>query len=164
MRRAAVTAAVVTTLLCVPLAAALPTLATREGDALTAERARSAAAAAAKQAVETVLSYDYRTIDDDIANARDDATGEFAAQYAASADQLAAQASQTKAIVQATASQPAVVAADGDQVVVLLFVDQASVKQLADAGSPTTRIDQSRVRVTMSRTGDRWLISQLAAL
>jgi Mce-associated membrane protein len=157
-------AAVVATLLCVPLAVALPTLATREGDALSDERARSAAAVAAKQAVETVLSYDYRTIDDDIANARADATGEFAEQYAASAEQLADQAGQTRAIVQATASQPAVVAAEGDQVVVLLFVDQASVKQLDDAASPATRIDQSRVRVTMSRVGDRWLISQLAAL
>jgi Mce-associated membrane protein len=164
MKRPAATAAVVATLLCVPTAAALPALAARERDAIAAEHDRSAAAAAAKQAVEDVLSYDYRTVDDDIERARSEATGEFAAQYAASADRLADQAKQTQAIVQATATAPAVVAANGDQVVVLLFVDQASVKQLEDAGSPSTRIDQSRVRVTMSRVGDRWLVSQLAAL
>ena len=164
MRRPAATAAVVATLLCVPAAAALPTLAARERDALEAEQARTAAAAAAKQAVEDVLSYDYRTVDDDITRARSEATGEFAAQYAASAERLADQAQQSRAIVQATASAPAVVAAAGDQVVVLLFVDQASVKQLKDAESPSTRIDRSRVRVTMSRVDGRWLISQLAAL
>jgi Mce-associated membrane protein len=162
--RPAATAAVVATLLCVPAAVALPALAGREADAAEAEQARTAAATAAKQAVEDVLSYDYRTVDKDIARARSEATGQFAEQYDASAQQLADQAKQSRAIVQATSSAPAIVAADGGQVVVLLFVDQASVKQLDDAGSPTTRIDQSRVGVSMTRVGDRWLISQLAAL
>ncbi|MDQ1697704.1 MAG: hypothetical protein QOJ03_3057, partial [Frankiaceae bacterium] len=51
-----------------------------------------------------------------------------------------------------------------DEVVVLLFVDQASVKQVAGEKTPTTRIDQSRVRMTMTKVGGDWLVSQLDAL
>lgn len=161
---AAAVVAVVAAVLCLPVAAAIPTLAARERDAAADQAARTDAATAAKQAVEHILSYDYRTVDEDIARVKSEATGEFAVQYKQSADKLAAQAEQVRAIVQATASQPAVVAVDGDEVVVLIFVDQASVKELEGAKSPTTRIDQSRVRLTMTRVGDRWLVSQLTAL
>ena len=47
---------------------------------------------------------------------------------------------------------------------VLLFVDQASVRKTPGAKTPTTRIDQSRVRVTMTLVNGRWLVSDLAAL
>ena len=157
-------AVVVSCALCVPAAVAVPVLALRERTATATADARATAATAARQAAEAVLSYDYRTVDADIAHARTLATGVFAAQYAESAQQLAAQAKQTKAIVQATASEPAVVTASEDAVVVLVFVDQASVKQLKGDPKPTTRIDQSRVRLTMTRVHGRWLVSQLAAL
>jgi hypothetical protein len=45
-----------------------------------------------------------------------------------------------------------------------VFVDQASVKQLPGQRTPTTRIDQSRVRMTMTKVDGRWKVSQLAAL
>ncbi len=125
---------------------------------------RSAALAAARSAAQDILSYDYRTIDADIRRAQSHATGTFATQYRQSADQLAAQARQNRAIVQASPGQPGVVSADRGQVVVLVFVDQASVKQLEAQKSPTTRIDQNRVRLTMTQVNGHWLVSQLAAL
>jgi Mce-associated membrane protein len=128
------------------------------------DKARTQAVAAARQAAHDILSYDYRTLDDDIARAKTETTGLFASQYAGSAGTLLAQARQLRAIVQATPSTPGVVSATPDEVVVLVFVDQASVKQAAGQKSPTTRIDQSRVRMTMTKVGDRWLVSQLAAL
>jgi Mce-associated membrane protein len=124
----------------------------------------SSALRAARTSVHTILSYDYRTITTDIANAKADSTGVFAGQYASTAKQLLSEASQVKAIVQATVGSAGVVSASGDNVVVLLFVDQATVRKTPGKATPTTRIDQSRVRVTMTRVGGRWLVSDLAAL
>ena len=66
--------------------------------------------------------------------------------------------------MQASPAAPGVESATAGQVVVLLFVDQASVKQTAGQGTPSTRIDQSRVRLTMTLVDGRWLVSSLAAL
>src|SRR4051794_6190802 len=150
--------------LCLPLAAAVAILLLRDQDALSVRQARSEAMAAAVSAATEVLSYDYRTLDDDLARAQADATGVFAQQYRQTAGALKQQAAQNRAIVQASPSRPGVVSATDDEVVLLVFIDQASVRQAAGAATPTTRIDQSRVRMTMTRVGDRWLVSQLAAL
>ena len=128
------------------------------------DNARVDAATAAKQAAHDILSYDYRSLDQDIAKAKSETTGLFAKQYAGTAGTLLAQARQLRAIVQATPSAPGVVSATKDEVVVLVWVDQASVKQLSGQKTPTTRIDQSRVRMTMTKVDGRWKVSQLAAL
>ena len=133
-------------------------------EARAVQHARTAAVAAARTAARDLLSYDYRTMDRDIARAKSETTGLFAGQYASASDRLAQQAKQARAIVQASPSAPGVVSASRDQVVVLLFVDQASVKQTPGQRQPTTRIDQSRVRMTMTLVRGRWLVSQLAAL
>jgi Mce-associated membrane protein len=155
---------VVLVVLCIPVAAAASVLYVRDRDGRAGEHARTAATAAAEQAVRDILSYDYRTLDKDIAQAEADTTGAFAQQYRRTAGELQTQAAQLKAIVQATPSTPGIVSADRHEVVVLLFVDQASVKQVAGKKTPTTRIDQSRVRMTMTNVGGRWLVSQLDAL
>jgi Mce-associated membrane protein len=128
------------------------------------DTARRQALAASRQAVSDILSYDYRTLDRDISKAKAETTGLFAKQYAGSAAALLAQAKQLRAIVQATPSDPSVVSATADQVVVLVFVDQASVRQVTGAKTPTTRIDQTRVRMTLTRVDGTWRVSQLAAL
>jgi Mce-associated membrane protein len=122
------------------------------------------AVAAAKTAVHSILSYDYRKISQDIAQAKSQTTGLFAQKYATTASRLLSEAKQVRAIVQATVGSSGVVSAAPNQVVVLLFVDQAAVRRTPGQKSPTTRIDQSRVRVTMSRVNGKWLVSDLAAL
>jgi Mce-associated membrane protein len=154
----------VAAVLCVPLVAALVVLLLRESDAVAEEDARAEALAAAVTAATDVLSFDYRTLDQDVATAQADTTGLFAREYRQTADALKQQAADVRAIVQATPSRPGVISATADEVVILVFVDQASVRQVAGAKRPTTRIDQSRVRMTMTKVGDRWLVSQLAAL
>lgn len=118
---------------------------------------------AAKTVIPTILSYDYRSIASDIAKAKADSTGTFAQQYAQSAGQLLRQAKQVKAIVQATVGSAGVVSAGPNNVVVLLFVDQATVRQAPGQSSPQTRIDQDRVRATMTNVNGSWLVSALAA-
>ena len=128
------------------------------------ESARDEALNAAGSSVEQILSYDYRTIEEDVDAAKELTTGALREQYDETAPSLLSQARQVRAIVQASVGSAGVVNVDGDRVVVLLFVDQATVKQVGDAAEPTTRIDQNRVRVTMSKVGDRWLVSELTAL
>jgi len=134
----------------------------RHADSL--DSARTAAVVAAERAVHDILSYDYRTLGADLVRAKSETTGLFAKQYAGTASTLLAEAKQLRAIVQATPASPGVVSASADEVVVLIFVDQASVKQASGQKRPTTRIDQSRVRLTMTKVGGAWKVSQLAAL
>ncbi len=152
------------TVVGVVAAVAVVVLGWHDRTAQASESARSEAVAAAREAAQDVLSYDYRSLDKDIATARAQTTGRFRTQYDDTAKQLLAQATQVKAIVQASIGTAGVVSASHDQVVVLLFVDQASVKQLSGARTPTTRIDQSRVRMTMSHVHGKWLVSALSAL
>lgn len=156
--------AAICTVLCLPALAALVLLLLGSPQQSISATDRTAALSAATAAVHDVLSYDYRTLDRDISKAKSETTGVFAQQYAQSSSQLLTQAKQLKAIVQASVGLPGVVSARHDTVVVLVFVDQASVKQLPGQKTPTTRIDQSRVRLTMTKVGTRWLVSALAAL
>jgi Mce-associated membrane protein len=161
-RRGLLTATVLA--LCVALAACDLVLWLHNRDNGSVDDARAHAVVAAKQAARDILSYDYRSLQTDIARAKSETTGLFARQYAGSANALLQQAGQLRAIVQATPATPGVVSATKDEVVVLVWVDQASVKQLAGQKSPATRIDQSRVRMTMTKVDGKWKVSQLAAL
>ena len=128
------------------------------------EDAREEALTAAGESVEQILSYDYRAIEEDIDAAKELTTGALREQYDKTAPSLLSQARQVRAIVQASVGSAGVMSVSDDRVVVLLFVDQATVKQVGAATEPTTRIDQNRIRVTMSKVDDRWLVSELAAL
>jgi Mce-associated membrane protein len=166
MSRNRAIAAVIAT--CLPIIAAAVVFGVRtpssqdEGSLLSTNT--QTALAAAKTAVRTLVSYDYRTISADIAHAKAVTTGGFTRDYSEKAAQLLRLASQEKAIVRATVGAAGVVSAAPSTVVVLLFVDQASVRQTPGAAKPTTRIDQTRVRVTMSKVNGRWLVSTLEAL
>jgi Mce-associated membrane protein len=163
------TLSIVLGVLCVPVAVAAivfgvvtPSSGASSATSLTSTTSQ-AGLLAAKTEIPTILSYDYRSIASDIAKAKADTTGVFAHQYATSADKLLSQAKQVKAIVQATVGSAGVVSAGTDNVVVLLFVDQATVRQAPGNSSPQTRIDQDRVLATMTNVGGKWLVSALAA-
>lgn len=125
---------------------------------------RGEALVAATSAAQKVLSFDYRTINADIARAKATATGPFLTQYEQSAASLVKDVGPAKAIVQASVQSGSVVNASKGRVVVLLFVDQASVRQNAGEKTPVTRIDQARVQMIMSKQHGRWLVYSLASL
>lgn len=150
--------------LCLLAATALGALLLERRNDQAVERARLQAVSAARAAAGDILGYDYRSVEASIARARASTTGAFRKEYDDTAKTLLPQSKQLKAIVQATVGSSAVMSATKNRVVVLLFVDQATVKQVPGEKTPTTRIDQSRVRVTMTRVGGRWLVSELAAL
>jgi Mce-associated membrane protein len=150
--------------LCLIAATALVVLLLERRDDRASERARTQAVSAARAAAGDILGYDYRSIDASIQRARASTTGAFRKEYDETAKKLLPESKQVKAIVQATVGSSAVMSASSDRVVVLLFVDQATVKQVPGEKTPTTRIDQSRVRVTMTKVDGKWLVSELAAL
>ncbi|MDT7539982.1 MAG: Mce-associated rane protein [Actinomycetota bacterium] len=162
MRRTAVVA--VLAVLCLAAVTAVAVLGWQRHTHDVEDQARKEAVSAARVAAGDILGYDYRSIDDAIKRARSETTGAFRKQYDETASQLLPQSKQVKAIVQATVGSAAVMSGDRDRVVVLLFVDQATVKQQPGAKTPETRIDQSRVRMTMNRVGGHWLVSELVAL
>jgi Mce-associated membrane protein len=153
---------------CLPVIAAIAVFAARSpsgsGAGSLTGTGSDQALAAARAAVQRISSYDYRSIGSDITAAKADTTGRFAAQYAEAAPRLLSEARQLKAIVQASVVSDGVVSASAHDVVVLLFVNQATVRELPGQRSPTTRIDQSRVQVTMTEVRGRWLVSALTAL
>jgi Mce-associated membrane protein len=120
-----------------------------------------AAMAEANHTVKDILSYDYRQLDSNINTAKSEITGQLLSDYASTAKKVLASAVSVKAIVTATVSAQSVVQAQSDRVTLLLYVDQESVKQLAGAKTPTTRIDPFRVQMTMTKVKGHWVASDL---
>lgn len=128
--------------------------------ATATDRARRDGLAASVTAAQTILSYDHRRIDADIAAATRLATGKFRTDYADTSKTLVPVAKQYRAVVKATVKASSVVRADPDRVVTLLFVDQATQSTRVQG----TKVDLARVRVTMVKSGDAWRVSQVEAL
>ena len=140
-------------------AAVAVTLAERREQVLS--DARTAAVEQARTAAVTVLSYDHETLDEDFAAALALSTGEFEQEYARTSEAAVRPvAEETRAVVEADVVSAGVVSAGPQEVRVLLFVNQTTTSTRADG----PRTDQNRVRMTMQKVGDRWLVSAVDAL
>jgi Mce-associated membrane protein len=136
-------------------------LAFRAAQASATDRARTAAVAAAREAIVPLLSYDYRRLDADFKKASGYLTGSFAAEYAQTTSTVVRPtATQTHAVVVAQVRTASVVSATPDRVVTLLFVNQTTTSNRLK--EPNT--DFNRVRITMDHLDGRWLISDIDAL
>ncbi|MGW0231147.1 hypothetical protein ACWDWO_22780 [Actinopolymorpha singaporensis] len=125
------------------------------------ESARTGASSAARTAAQVVLGYDYRRLDSDFGRSRALLTGDFRNKYTQTVTTLVRPtATQTHAVVVAEVRSVSVVSATPDQVVTLLFVNQTTTSNRT-AGP---RTDLNRVRMTMRRVGDRWLVSGMTGL
>jgi len=122
--------------------------------------AGKAAVPVARSYAKEILSYDYRHIDADIARAKKDATGSFRADYGDTSKLVRPLSLQYHVIVVATVKAASVVSAGPDKVVLLLFVDQKTTSTRI-AGP---KIDQSRVRMILVRSGGKWLVAKVDAL
>jgi Mce-associated membrane protein len=111
--------------------------------------------AAAKDSTVALLSYKPDTVDKDLRAARDRLTGAFKDSYTQLIQDVVIPGAK-KQHISAVATVPAAasVSATPQHAVALLFVDQTVVVG-DDAPTETSSI----VRVTMDRTGGRWLIS-----
>jgi len=130
-----------------------------------AEEAGQSAVRAAEAAVPPVLSYDYRTLDADFAEAESYLTEEFAAkrtelfdQEAESGMTLREQVVAEKVVVTATVSGTGLtrVSDDGDRATVVVYVNQDSQK-----GKAAPRPLRMWATLSMVADGDDWLLDDI---
>jgi Mce-associated membrane protein len=130
------------------------------GNATAASTAGQDAQSAARNAAQTILSYDYRSTNSDMTKAEALTTGTFRQQYEASAPKLLTLAKQAQGVVTASVWQAGIVSESPGQVTVLLFVDQTTTK----ASNQTPQLSQNRVKMVMQKVGGNWLVGGMQAL
>jgi Mce-associated membrane protein len=119
-----------------------------------------AAASQARTSIEQMLSYNYKTIDAQAAQIEGLLTGSFKGEFTAAMDKdIKPLAVKNQTVVQAKVSDIGVMSSSPTTVKVLAFVNQARIG--TDQKDPV--VDQNRVIATMSKVGDRWLISKVEA-
>jgi Mce-associated membrane protein len=125
------------------------------------EQARTAALAAGESHAVDLLSYDYRHLDRDFAQARKVLTGSFADDYAHTTESVVRPtAQQVKAVVTADVAASSVVRASQNRVVVLLFVNQTTTSTRLEG----PKVDLNRVQMRLDRVDGQWLVSKVVAL
>jgi Mce-associated membrane protein len=112
--------------------------------------------AAAKDSTAALLSYQSDTVDKDLGAARDRLTGTFKDSYTQlTHDVVIPGAKKQRISAVATVPAAASVSATPQHAVVLVFVDQ-----MVTVGNDAPTETSSTVRVTLDKTGARWLISK----
>ena len=121
---------------------------------------RVAAVGSASTTLESLLSYSYQTFDKHVAEVEPQLTSPFLDQFRGTAsDTLKTLATTNQTVVQAKVYSVGVMDATADSVRVLAYVNQATTTK----AQPDPQIDQNRVIATMTRSGTRWLVSDLQA-
>ncbi|WP_433567258.1 hypothetical protein ACQP1O_19930 [Nocardia sp. CA-151230] len=123
----------------------------------TATAAREARDSAQSR-VPKVLSYDFNTVDNEFNGATQNLTGKFRDDFTKLGATVIIPAAHRDSIVtKATIVGTAMVSADRDNVVLLLFLNQETTSTKYQG----RRLDGSRVRVTMAKAAGTWLISDI---
>jgi Mce-associated membrane protein len=116
---------------------------------------------AASNGTQAALSYNYQHLSADFAAAEKFMTPSFAANYKkTTATQVQALAAKYHAVSAATVLGAGVDSATGSHATVLVFVDQTAKNTQLSA----PRLDRSRIEVSLVRSGNKWLISQLSPI
>jgi Mce-associated membrane protein len=146
--------------LIVVLAAAAATLGWKLHQAAALAQDRKAASTAARTAVVNILSYDYRTLDADLARGQQGLAPDFRQEYArVTATSVRPVAVRQQVVTTATVPAVSIVSATRESVEVLMFVDQ-----LTTSADQKNVVNVSRVQVTMVPSDGRWLVSALRAI
>lgn len=149
-----------TAALLVALAAVAATLGWNWYQAAALAQDRKAASTAARTAVVDLLSYDYRTLDADLARGRQGLAPGFRQEYErVTATSVRPIAAKQQVVTTATVPAVSIVSATRESVEVLMFVDQ-----LTTSADQKNVVNVSRVQVTMVPSDGRWLVSALRAL
>ncbi|MDN3459906.1 hypothetical protein [Rhodococcus sp. APC 3903] len=129
-------------------------------DHLSDSRAQSGreGRAFAVEIVPKLLSYDFDTVEQHFAEMQDDLGGDFRTQFEdVGRTVIVPSARERQVVTTAEVLEAAVVAADTENVDVLLFLNQSTTS----SESQETKLDGSRVRVHVERADGGWLITEL---
>lgn len=151
-------AMLVASLLAGCLVAAAAVTAVGASNAQRADRAGHEARDFAAETVSQILSYDHRNVEQHFASVLDSLGGEFRPQFEEVSHQVIVPSAQQRQVVtNADVVGSSVIDSRPDQAELLLFVNQSTTS----AEQPNTKLDGSRVRVTVERIDGRWLITEL---
>lgn len=156
---AALSAVLLVAVVLLGLGARPDELRTADNGQVTAPAYRTAALGAAEDNVTTILSYGYKTLEQDAAAAREVLTEEYYED-----DYRAPMADRIEAITRSKLTQSAAVASSSlisltrDRATVMLLSNIVNVPEDASAAPPQTL---SRLLVRMVREDDRWIVSEL---
>ncbi|MEV4729310.1 hypothetical protein [Saccharopolyspora sp. NPDC049426] len=155
-RRRITTALVVAVLLAAT--GAVVVLHQRQDAAARVAAARTAATEVAARRIPEVLSYSHETLDRDLAAAERAVTGGFARDYLElQRTMIRPAAVRDRISTRTTLSALGVVTATDRQVVLLAFINQLTTS----SRRPAPLIEGARVRVTLEKVGEDWLVSTL---
>lgn len=123
------------------------------------DEAGRVARAAVADKVETLLSYQHKTFDEDVEAAQKLLTDSFREDYAPTIAEIRKQALRQERNQQAEVLAVGLVSADEDRVRTLVFVNTLSARERG-AADPT--VMQNRVTVDLVRSGDEWLVDDFS--
>lgn len=130
----------------------------RQYEQLNAEDARNQAVlSAARQAAVTLLTYDYRHLDQDFAAVINGSTGGFKKDFASRQSTAKALFTQGKAIASGQVLDAAVSSSTANSATVLVVIDQ-SVKNVSVPNGTTKHY---RMQLKLNKVGSSWLVSDV---
>jgi len=106
-----------------------------------------------------VLSYDWKTLDADMKAAEAVLAPTFRTEYSKAMGNLKAQTIKNQVEFNASVVAASIISASEKKVQALVFVNQVTTAK----GSGNKRLDQNRVRVTLTRDGGDWRVSKMDA-
>ena len=142
----------------------VPTMWFNLRDLRDANAAGAAAMAVAKEVAPDLLSYDYRTVEEDLARAGAYTTGELTRHYRELTTSLVSRAKEQKIVQTVAVAGAGVERAEPDRVEVLLFVNTGTVKEIPGKEGLQQQFTQNRARFVMVRQDSRWLVADLSTL
>ena len=122
--------------------------------------ARTSALAAAKSYAVDLASYNYQHLDQDFGKVLAESTPTFKQDFSQSTEALKTTLTRYHASASANIVAAGLVSATTSRAVVLVFLNQTVYNTLQKT-KPTT---ESRVEITLLRSGGRWLIDQVSLL
>ncbi|GAB2860515.1 hypothetical protein [Nocardioides pacificus] len=131
-----------------------------EGTQIVGDGAKQAAMVAATESVEEVLSYDSKTLDEDVAKAKERLDGTMLDEYDETMATIRDDTVKNEAVVEASVVASSVISVGEESAKTLLFVNQTTTGKHLEA----PRTDLNRVVVTLRRDGGVWLVTDLDAL
>ncbi|MBP2704884.1 hypothetical protein JOL79_13770 [Microbispora sp. RL4-1S] len=128
------------------------------------DRAAESALAAARALVPDLLSYDYRTVDRDLARARGRTTGRLTDDYTRLAQTIPPDARHRQTVRQAVVAAAGVESATPEEVRILVFVNTVTSRVEPGSATPRQQVAQGRVRLVLVTDGDGWRASDMSTL
>jgi Mce-associated membrane protein len=136
----------------------LTQLSLNSGDSLNS--ARTSALTAAKSYAVDLASYNYKHLDQDFGKVLAESTSTFKQNFTQSSEALKTTLTRYDASATANVVAAGLVSATTSRAVALVFLNQ-TVDNTLQKNKPTT---ESRVEITLLRSGGRWLIDQVSLL